>query len=108
METKRYVLGGYAAWIALLIAVYYDKSDQRIEAWGLISLSGVAAVLTGVLLNRPARKVPWLLLAAALASFAAGQLSFLIAAKLRVVLPFPVVRGRALPVGVRAGRRRRC
>jgi diguanylate cyclase (GGDEF)-like protein/PAS domain S-box-containing protein len=89
VETKRYVLGGYAAWIALLIAVYYDKSDLRVEAWGLISLSGVVAVLTGVLLNRPARKVPWLLLGAALASFAAGQLTFLIAAKLRVVLPFP-------------------
>ena len=89
METKRYVLGGYAAWIALLIAVYYGRSGERIEAWGLISLSGVVAVLAGVLVNRPARKVPWLLLAAALASFGAGQLSFLIAARLRVVLPFP-------------------
>jgi diguanylate cyclase (GGDEF)-like protein/PAS domain S-box-containing protein len=89
VQAKRYVLGGYAAWIALLIAVYYQMSDRRIEAWGLIILSGVAAVLTGVVLNRPARKVPWLLLAAALACFGAGQLSFLIAAELRVILPFP-------------------
>jgi diguanylate cyclase (GGDEF)-like protein/PAS domain S-box-containing protein len=85
----RYVLGGYAVWVALLVAVYYELSDLRIEAWALISLSGVAAVLTGVLVNRPARRAAWLLLAAALASFAAGQLSFLIAARLRVVLPFP-------------------
>jgi diguanylate cyclase (GGDEF)-like protein/PAS domain S-box-containing protein len=86
---KRYVLGGYTAWIALLILIYYRMSDWRVEAWGLIVLSGVAAVLTGVVLNRPARKVPWLLLAASLACFGAGQLSFLIAAELRVVLPFP-------------------
>jgi len=89
VRVKRYVLGGYAAWTALLIAVYYQMSDRRIEAWSLIVLSGVAAVLTGMVLNRPARKVPWLLLAAALASFGAGQLSFLIAAELRVILPFP-------------------
>jgi diguanylate cyclase (GGDEF)-like protein/PAS domain S-box-containing protein len=89
VRVKRYVLGGYAAWIALLIAVYYQMSDHRIVAWSLIIFSGVAAVLTGVMLNRPARKVPWLLLAAALACFGAGQLSFLIAAELRVILPFP-------------------
>ncbi len=89
MAIKRCVLYGYAAWVALLIVVYYEVSSLRIAAWGLISISGVIAVLTGVALNRPARKVPWFLLAAALACFAAGQLSFLIAAELKVVLPFP-------------------
>jgi diguanylate cyclase (GGDEF)-like protein/PAS domain S-box-containing protein len=73
----------------LLVAVYYGLSSLRIEAWGLISLSGAIAIVAGTVLNRPARKSPWLLLAAALASFAAGQLSFLIMAKLKVALPFP-------------------
>ncbi len=45
--------------------------------------------MAGLVLNRPARKAPWLLLAAALSCFAAGQLSFLIAAQLQVALPFP-------------------
>ena len=54
MKTKRYVLGGYAVWVALLIAVYYGLSGLRIEAWGLISLSGVAAVLAGAA-AQPAR-----------------------------------------------------
>ena len=89
MESKRYVLGGYAVWIALLVVVYYELDGLRIEAWGLISLSGMIAILAGLLLNRPARKAPWLLLATALACFAAGQITFLLAAKLKVMLPFP-------------------
>ena len=92
----------------LLIAVYYGLGQACASRPGaLISLSGVAAILAGVVLNRPARKAPWLLLAAALASFAAGQLSFLIAARCGWSLPFPsfadvlylsdlpAVRGRA-------------
>jgi diguanylate cyclase (GGDEF)-like protein/PAS domain S-box-containing protein len=86
---KRYVLGCYAIWVVFLIAAYYGLPGLRIETWGLISLSGVIAIVAGPVLNRPARKAPWLVLAAAQASFAAGQLSFLIAAKLGVVLPFP-------------------
>jgi len=86
---KRYVLSGYAAWVALLIAIYYWVDGLRVTAWGLISLSGIAAMVAGLILNRPARKAPWILLAAALTCFAAGQLSFLIAADLKVALPFP-------------------
>ncbi len=89
MKWKRYVLVGYVAWIALLIAAYYWLSAVRIEAWGLISLSGVVAIIAGLAVNRPARKAPWLLLAAALTCFAAGQVSFLIVAKLKELLPFP-------------------
>ena len=45
--------------------------------------------MAGVVINRPTRKMPWLLLAAANLSFIAGQLSFLIAGRLHVQLPFP-------------------
>jgi diguanylate cyclase (GGDEF)-like protein/PAS domain S-box-containing protein len=90
VERKRYVLSGYAVWVALLIGLYYGlDGGPRITAWGLISLSGVVAVIAGTVVNRPARKAPWILLAAALTCFAAGQLSFLIAAQLQVALPFP-------------------
>jgi diguanylate cyclase (GGDEF)-like protein/PAS domain S-box-containing protein len=90
VEQQRYVLSGYAVWIALLIGLYYWlDGGLRITAWGLISLSGVAAIMAGMVANRPARKAPWILLAAALACFAAGQLSFLIAAQRQVALPFP-------------------
>ena len=89
MKLKRYVLGCYAVWVIFLIAAYYGLPALRIGTWSLISLSGVIAIVAGTVLNRPVRKAPWLVLAAALASFAAGQLSFLIAAKRGVVLPFP-------------------
>jgi diguanylate cyclase (GGDEF)-like protein/PAS domain S-box-containing protein len=89
VRVQRYVLSCYAVWMTLLIAVYYGLSSLRIEAWGLIGLSATVAIVAGTMLNRPARKAPWLLLAAALASFAAGQLSFLIAAKIKDLLPFP-------------------
>ncbi|TVZ03810.1 EAL domain-containing protein [Trebonia kvetii] len=86
----RYVLSGYAVLVALLIGIYYSLGGgPRIVAWGLISLSGVAAIITGLVVNRPARKAPWILLAAALSCFAAGQLTFLIAKQLQVALPFP-------------------
>jgi diguanylate cyclase (GGDEF)-like protein/PAS domain S-box-containing protein len=89
VKLKRYVLGCYAIWVVFLIAAYYGLPGLRVETWGLISLSGVIAIVAGTVLNRPARKAPWLVLAAAQASFAAGQLSFLIAPRIGVVLPFP-------------------
>jgi diguanylate cyclase (GGDEF)-like protein/PAS domain S-box-containing protein len=89
VKSRRNLLIGYAIWVALLVAVYYVFHGLRLEAWGLISLSGVIAMVAGVVLNRPAQKLPWLLLAAGVSCFAAGQLSFLVAARLNVTLPFP-------------------
>jgi diguanylate cyclase (GGDEF)-like protein len=90
LKLRRYVPGGYAVWMVLLVATYYAVRDLRPEAWGLIGLSGVAAILAGVVVNRPSRKAPWLLLAAALTSFTAGQVSFLIMTQiLRTSIPFP-------------------
>jgi diguanylate cyclase (GGDEF)-like protein/PAS domain S-box-containing protein len=89
VKSRRYVLGGYAIWIAVLLAAYYRLPGLRVEAWGLLGLTGVLGILAGVIINRPARKVPWLLLAAALASFIAGQMSFLVAQLTGTLLPFP-------------------
>jgi diguanylate cyclase (GGDEF)-like protein/PAS domain S-box-containing protein len=83
------VLAGYALWMALLLAGYYQMPGLRPELWGLVGLSGVGAIVAGVIINRPAQKVPWLLLAAANLSFIAGQMSFLTAQLSQVALPFP-------------------
>ena len=69
---------------------YYGLPGLRTETWGLLGLSGVAAIVAGVLIHRPARMVPWLLLAAANLSFVAGQVSFLVASLIQhQPLPFP-------------------
>ncbi len=86
---RRYVLGGYAVWWALLVGAYYWLPGLRVEAWGLIGLCGVGGIVAGVVLNRPSRTLPWLLLAAAQASFLAGQMSFLVAQLMNTPLPFP-------------------
>ncbi len=87
---SRRVLTGYAVWMALLVAVHYALAGQRTWAEALIGVSGVAAMAAGVATNRPARRTPWLLLAAANLS---GTLAS-VAARVFVMvghapLPFP-------------------
>ena len=76
--------------MALLVTVYFALPGLRAEAWGLLGLSSVLAIVAGVVVNRPARALPWLLLAAANLSFVAGQLSFLVLTEvMRITVPFP-------------------
>ena len=90
MTPRRHVLAGYYICVALLVAAYYGLPGLRVETWGLIGLSGVAAIAAGVVLNRPARKAPWLLLAGANLSFTAGQVSFLVLTQIITAkVPFP-------------------
>jgi diguanylate cyclase (GGDEF)-like protein/PAS domain S-box-containing protein len=83
-------MAAYAAWMTLLLLAYYTLPGIRVAVWGVLALSGVAAIGAGVILNRPARRAPWLLLAAANLSFAVGQLSFLVETQVRhEAVPFP-------------------
>jgi diguanylate cyclase (GGDEF)-like protein/PAS domain S-box-containing protein len=88
--TWRRVLAGYAAWMALLVAARYAFPGVRAETSGLIGVSAVAAMLAGVASNRPARRAPWLLLAAANLAAAAGGLSLHVASLVsHPAVPFP-------------------
>lgn len=65
-----------AAHIALVTAatsLYMTVPATRTPLWAVIGLAGVAAVLTGVQLHRPAHRLPWWLLAAGLLTFIAGD-----------------------------------
>jgi len=80
----------YAAWMTLLVVAYYAVPGLRVVVWGVMALSGVAGIVAGVILNRPAPRAPWVLLAAANLSFAVGQLSFLFLTQIRhQAVPFP-------------------
>ena len=88
----------YAAWMTLLVVAYYALPGLRVVVWGVLVLSGVAGIVAGVILNRPAQRAPWMLLAAANLSFAVGQLSFLFLTQIRhQAVPFPSLVGSFLP-----------
>ncbi|MEU9133217.1 EAL domain-containing protein [Kitasatospora sp. NPDC048540] len=63
----------YFGWMAVLTLVYYQNPDERIIWWTGIGLSGVAAIVIGTRVNRPAHPQYWYLLAAGNLSFTAGE-----------------------------------
>ena len=82
----------YFVWLTLLAATYYGRPGLQVETGGLFDLSGGLAIVAGVVINRPARKSPWLLLAAANLTFAVGQISFLVLTEiLKAKVPFPSI-----------------
>jgi diguanylate cyclase (GGDEF)-like protein len=66
----------FTLWMALLTAAFYRWPGMHMLWWGAIGLSSTAAVGLGVLVHRPRRRWPWLLLAAALACFGAGDFCY--------------------------------
>jgi diguanylate cyclase (GGDEF)-like protein/PAS domain S-box-containing protein len=92
LTSRRHLLTGYFIWLTLLVATYYVWPGLRVAAGGLFDLSGGLAIVAGVVVNRPARKTPWLLLAAANLTFAAGQISFLVLTEtIKANVPFPSI-----------------
>ncbi|WP_457032164.1 putative bifunctional diguanylate cyclase/phosphodiesterase [Kitasatospora sp. P5_F3] len=82
----------FLGWMALLTALYYTHSDQRIIWWTGIGLSGVAAIVFGTFRNRPVHPLPWFLLAAANLSFTAGEVAEVVQTEiLNRVNPFPSI-----------------
>jgi diguanylate cyclase (GGDEF)-like protein/PAS domain S-box-containing protein len=66
-------MAGYAAFVLIVAGVYLSVPALRTPLWAVIGLGGSAAVVTGVLVHRPAHRWPWLLLATGLLAFAAGD-----------------------------------
>jgi diguanylate cyclase (GGDEF)-like protein/PAS domain S-box-containing protein len=88
--TSRGVLAGYAIWMALLVVAHYTLPWQRTGTAALIEVSGVAAMVAGVYINRPARRAPWLLLAAANLTGTAGEVASRVYATVtHAPVPFP-------------------
>jgi diguanylate cyclase (GGDEF)-like protein len=71
--TARQALAGYVALMTPLVVVHYTSAAANAWTADAIGAISVAAIATGVALNRPARSAPWLLLAIAnLAAFGPG------------------------------------
>jgi diguanylate cyclase (GGDEF)-like protein/PAS domain S-box-containing protein len=63
----------FGAWIVLLTAVYYAFPGSHLYTWAAIGYASAAMIVLGVRLNKPARKLPWYLIAAALVFFNTGD-----------------------------------
>lgn len=70
---RQRLMACYFAWMILLTVIYYLFPEKRIIWWTGIGLSGVAAIIAGARINRPAHALPWYFLAAANFSFTAGE-----------------------------------
>ncbi|MFD9598143.1 putative bifunctional diguanylate cyclase/phosphodiesterase [Kitasatospora sp. NPDC059973] len=78
--------------MVLFTCIYYSNPTQRIIWWTGIGLGGVAAIVVGVHLNRPAHRLFWYLLALANLSFTAGEVVQVIQMQfLHLGSPFPSV-----------------
>jgi diguanylate cyclase (GGDEF)-like protein/PAS domain S-box-containing protein len=76
LRRARMVLACYGIWMAVLTAALYSLPRWHIVLWSAIGLSSAAAVGVGVIIRRPRRRGPWLLLAAALVTFSAGDTTY--------------------------------
>lgn len=66
----------YLLIVTLLTVAYLEFPARHTTLWALIGLSGVIAILVGVRLHRPARRWPWLVLAAANLTFVSGDTAY--------------------------------
>ncbi|MFI9741520.1 aminotransferase class I/II-fold pyridoxal phosphate-dependent enzyme [Streptomyces sp. NPDC052494] len=66
----------YLLVVTLLTVAYLQFPARHTVLWALIGLGGVIAILIGVHLHRPARRWPWLVLAAANFAFVAGDTTY--------------------------------
>ncbi|MFF7777186.1 aminotransferase class I/II-fold pyridoxal phosphate-dependent enzyme [Streptomyces tanashiensis] len=66
----------YLLIVTLLTVAYLEIPARHTVLWALIGLSGVVAILVGVHLHQPARRWPWLVLAAANLTFVGGDTAY--------------------------------
>jgi diguanylate cyclase (GGDEF)-like protein/PAS domain S-box-containing protein len=80
----------FTAWIVVLTVVFYAIPSISMYSWAAIGLSAAAAVVVGVRVHRPSKRLPWYLLAAVLVSFTAGDTTYNILTDfIKVQHPFP-------------------
>ncbi|MFF8289418.1 aminotransferase class I/II-fold pyridoxal phosphate-dependent enzyme [Streptomyces sp. NPDC016309] len=66
----------YVLFVIPFTVVYLTVPDRHTSMWAVIGTAGVVAILIGVRLHRPARRWPWLMLAAANLTFTAGDTTY--------------------------------
>ena len=70
------VLGGYLLWMTVAVALYFFVPSLETVAWTAAGVGSTIAMFLGVRLNRPKPMAPWLLLGAAILTYAAADFLF--------------------------------
>lgn len=73
---RRMVLGGYLLWMTVAVALYFFVPSLETVAWTAAGVGSTIAMFLGVRLNRPKPMAPWLLLGAAILTYAAADFLF--------------------------------
>jgi diguanylate cyclase (GGDEF)-like protein len=73
---RRHLAWGYTGVSVVLAALTFLLPRWHTVLWGALGLTSAAAVAAGIVINRPARKLPWVLVAFALAAFAGGDIVY--------------------------------
>ncbi|MDQ6698293.1 MAG: aminotransferase class I/II-fold pyridoxal phosphate-dependent enzyme [Actinomycetota bacterium] len=67
---------GYVLATLPVVVIAFALPQHHLFPWGLLGWSASAAVVVGAFRNRPGRRLPWLLIAAALALFVSGDMTY--------------------------------
>ncbi|MEU4164410.1 EAL domain-containing protein [Actinoplanes sp. NPDC026670] len=81
----------FGAWTLVLTIVYYAFPDAHLYSWAALGYSCAIAVLVGVRLNRPRRRLPWYLISLAIACFTTGDSAYNLILALGETPTFPGV-----------------
>ncbi len=75
----------------LVVAVFF-LPQYHVYLWGALGLGSVAAIVTGILRNKPTHRVPWVVIALGVTTFALGDITYdLLTEFLHEVNPYPSV-----------------
>ncbi|MDT4993062.1 MAG: hypothetical protein QOH97_2954 [Actinoplanes sp.] len=85
----RLIILAYTAFCVVLAVVYYAWPGPHVFSWGLLGLTGIVAIVVGVQINKPARRLPWYLLAGGLFFFITGDSYYNTLVALHREIPFP-------------------
>jgi diguanylate cyclase (GGDEF)-like protein/PAS domain S-box-containing protein len=83
---------GYLVACVPLVVATFALPGYHLVLWGMLGLSASAAVAVGAVMNRPQPRHPWLLVAAALATFVTGDIAYdVLTSILHESNPFPSI-----------------
>jgi diguanylate cyclase (GGDEF)-like protein/PAS domain S-box-containing protein len=67
---------GFTLWMVVLTVAYYAAPSAHTAVWITIGVSSAGAVVVGLLVHRPSRRAPWVLVGASLLVFCAGDTTY--------------------------------